>query len=227
MSLKNFLELFLLNIKVKIGDFFEYLRIISNYYPNIKFAKIDTYLIFSYLFKNPFAISKRFLLSRHAPDVHLYGETPLTTFEDIVKNCRLTAKDTVFELGCGRGRPCFWLNQFVGCSVVGVDFVPEFIKTAQHIQKKFDLQKIEFRCEDIVDTNLKGATFIYLYGSCFSDEFIKSLIKHFSTLAKGTKILTVSYPLTDYTKQPTFEVIKCFPARFTWGIADVFLQVKI
>ncbi len=37
-------------------------------------------------------------------------------------------------------------------------------------------------------------------------------------------LITVSYPLTDYTEKPLFELIRSFPAKFTWGEAEVYLQ---
>lgn len=225
-SIKEYLSLLLINCKVRTVNFVEYLRVVFNYYSNTSFLKIDSYLVFSYLFNNPFAISKRFLIHRGEEDVYTYGETPLSTLDYITQECRLSPKDTVFELGCGRGRTCFWLSQFIGCSVVGVDYVPEFIQRAKEVQSKFNVQKIEFRLEDLLQSDLTGATVIYLYGTCFNDSFIKSLIERLIHLPRGTKIITVSYALDEYTDKPLFEVLKRFPASFTWGIADVYLQVK-
>lgn len=225
-SIKEYLSLFLLNLKVKMRNFAEYIKVLSNYYSNFSFAKMDAYLVFSYLFNNPFTVSKRFLMSRHEKEIHTYGETPLTTLDYIAKECRITPRDTVFELGCGRARTCFWLNQFIGCNVVGVDHVPEFIKRANQVKAKFDVKGVQFRLEDLLKTDLKGATVIYLYGTCFPDAFIEALVQHLSQLPKGTKIITVSYTLIDYTKAEQFEVLKRFPAQFTWGPGDVYLQVK-
>lgn len=225
-TFKEYFELYLLQVKVKFSNFVDYLRVIANYYSDPAFLKLDSYLVFSYLFNNPFSISKRFLMLRGEKDVYTYGETPLTTLEHIAKECRISVKDVVYELGCGRGRTCFWLNRFVGCSVVGVDYVPEFIKRATAVKQKFDVKGVQFRLEDIQQTDLTGATVLYLYGTCYSTPFIEKLIKKIAALPRGTKIITVSYSLSEYTKDPIFEVIKRFPARFTWGTADVYLQIK-
>ncbi len=40
----------------------------------------------------------------------------------IARECGIQKEDVVFELGCGRGRTCFWLNTFIGCKVVGIGF---------------------------------------------------------------------------------------------------------
>lgn len=225
-KIKEYLPLLFLNLKVKAYNFAEYLKTIGRFYHNHTFLKIDSYLVFSYLVRNPFHISKRFLLNKGEANVHAYGETPLTTLEQISKECRLSSKDVVYELGCGRGRTCFWLNQFIGCRVVGVDFVPEFIQRANEIKKKFQLNEMEFRLENFLDTDLSGATVIYLYGTCLPTSTIEQLISKFATLPKGTKIITVSYPLTDYCKEPLFEVMRRFPIRLTWGTTDAYLQIK-
>lgn len=223
---QDFTKLFFLNLKIKWVDFKEYLRVVSHYYSDPTFFKIDAYLVLSYFFKSPFKISRRFLKARGESDVYAYGETPLTTLEKIAQECRLSSRDHVFELGSGRGRTCFWLNQFIGCSVVGVDYVPQFVQRAHAVKVRFNVKNVQFRLEDFLQTNLSGATVIYLYGTCLETKAIEKLIERFLTLPAGTKIITVSYPLTDYAKGSAFEVMKRFPARFTWGTADVYLNVK-
>lgn len=223
---KEYLALLFLNIKVRCGNILDYLIVFVNYYSNFEFFKIDNYLLFSYLFNNPFGISKRFLIKQGAEDIYTYGETPLRTLEAISKECRISPKDVVFELGCGRGRTCFWLNQFIGCSVVGIDFVPEFIKRANEVKEKFGLTQVYFREEDFLDSDLTGATVVYLYGTSYSDVLIRKLVKKFSKLPRGTKFITVSYSLSMYSDYPIFEVMKRFPAKFTWGEGDVYLEIK-
>src|SRR5262249_24856476 len=151
---------------------------------------------------------------------------PLTTLEKIAHMCHISSRDVVFELGCGRGRTCFWLNQFIGCPVIGVDYVPEFIQRANQIKGSFDLPGIEFRLEDMLKTDLTRATVIYLYGTCLQSPYIESLVEKFKALPKGTRVITVSYSLNEFVPEAPFELLKQFPAQFTWGITDVYYQVK-
>lgn len=225
-SFKESFELGGIYLKAKATDCIEFVKVVFNYYSNPGFFKIDSYLLLSYVFDNPFKISKRFLKSKGASNIYTYGETPLATLEFISEECRLTSADRVFELGCGRGRTCFWLNHFIGCSVVGVEYVPEFVKRANQVKNKFALSAVEFRQEDLLVTSLRGATVIYLYGTCFPRAFIEILASRFEALPSGTKIITVSYPLSDYTSTSSFETMKRFTARFTWGITDVYLQIR-
>jgi SAM-dependent methyltransferase len=225
-QLKEMVVLLGINLKVKMGNLIELLRVMIRYYPTLRFLKIDTSLLFSYFLTNPFRLSKHFLIQRGEREVYTYGETPLTTLELITRECGLSNRDIVFELGCGRGRTCFWLNQFIGCSVVGIDYVPAFIEKAQSIKNYFHVQGVTFRLEDLFQADLKGATVIYLYGTCFSAASINLLIERFSQLPEGIKIITVSYALTEYQPDAPFQVLKQFMAPFTWGKTDVYLQVK-
>lgn len=225
-EIKEYLKLVWVNLIVQKRNFLEFIKVAAKYYFNFSFFKADLALILTYLFDNPFTISKRFLMKKGESDVYAYGETPLTTLDLIAKQCRLDSSDTVYELGCGRGRTCFWLNSFIGCKVVGIEYVPDFVERANKIKKKFHFKNIEFRNENIIDANFEEGTVFYLYGTCLEDSFIKKLAEKLSKLPIGTKIITVSYPLTDYTSEPQFEVMKRFPAKFTWGMGDVYLQIK-
>lgn len=225
LTIKEFFSLLWLNIVVHIRNFVEFIKIVFKYYWNFSFFKADLSLILMYLFHNPFSISKRFLMKKGESDVYAYGETPLTTLDTIVKECKISPNDYVFELGCGRGRTCFWINSFVGCRVVGIEYIPDFVERANRIKNKLKIKGVEFRLEDMRDTDFTGATVCYLYGTCLDENTIEILINKFSKLPVGTKIITVSYPLTDYTNEPIFEIMKRFPGKFTWGETDIYLHV--
>lgn len=224
--IKEYIGLFWINLKTQLKNLGDFFKVAIRYYPRWSYAKVDGSLLLTYLFDNPFTISKRFLMKRGAKDVYAYGETPLATMEFIAKECGLKNTDTVFELGSGRGRTCFWLREFVGCRVVGVEYIPEFAERATRVANKLRLNKIEFRQEDFLETDFQEATVFYLYGTCYDESFIRKLIDKLKTCPSGTKIISVSYPLSDYTAGNEFEVMKRFPAEFTWGSGDVYLQVR-
>lgn len=225
MKIREFFELLWVNLTVFCRNTVEFIKVAFKYYGYPAFLKSDLSLRLMYLFHNPYKISKRFLMNRGAKDVHAYGETPLTTLEKIVKECGIGKNDVVYELGSGRGRTCFWLNGVVGCRVVGIEYVPEFVERANLIKNRLGISGLEFRLEDMLKSDLSGATAIYLYGTCLDDASINKLCTVFSKLKPGTKIITVSYPLTDYSHKANFEVMKCFTVPFTWGEGDVYLQI--
>lgn len=224
-DVKEVFELIWVNLIVQMRNSIEFFKVVFHYYSNLNFFKADLSLRLMYLFHNPFTLSKRFLLKKGEKDIYAYGETPLTTLELIAKECQISAKDTVFELGSGRGRTCFWLNCFIGCRVVGIEYVPEFVERANRIKNKLGVNGVSFRLEDFLEADLRGATVIYLYGTCLEDHCIEKLAEKFASLPAGTKIITVSYPLKDYTEKPIFEVMRHFSAPYTWGEADIYLNV--
>lgn len=180
-----------------------------------------------YLLRNPHQISKAFLRKRGEANVYAFGETPLTTLDLIAKECRILSKDCVYELGCGSARSCFWLHTFVKCEVVGVDHLPAFINKANRVKRWNRLSKIHFIKDDMLKVELQKATVIYLYGTCLEDEMIEKLIEQFKQLPARTKIITVSYPLTDYCDKTLFTVTKHFIGRFPWGKASIFLNERV
>lgn len=225
MSVKEFFSLLWLNFIVLCRNTIEFFKVALRYYRSWSFFKADISLRLMYLFHNPYSISKRFLMKKGAEDVYAYGETPLTSLETISHECGIAPHDYVYELGCGRGRTCFWLHSFIGCKVVGIDYIPEFIERANLVKNRLAIPDLEFRLEDFTKATFKEATVCYLYGSNLDDTVIKKLAVHFEKLPKGTKIITVSYPLTDYSEKNAFEVMKRFTVPYTWGNADVYLQI--
>jgi SAM-dependent methyltransferase len=225
-DVKEYLTLLSVNLVVKVKNLREYVKVIYRYYRKLSYAVVDSSLLLMYLFDNPFTVSRRYFSCRSDSEEYIYGETPLTTLEIISKEARIHSQDLVIELGCGRGRTCFWLQKFTGCRVVGLDMVPDFILRAKRIQHKLKITHLEFKQENFLLADLTKASVIYLYGTCLEDQTIKRLIEQLKQLAPGTRIITISYPLTDYTEEPIFEIMKRFSAPFTWGKADVYIQIK-
>lgn len=220
------LELIGVKLLVMFRNIIEFARTVWRFYGKRSFRCVDLYLLRQYLFRNPYRICRRYLEEKGFEDPYLYGETPLTSMELIAKECGITDQDCVFELGCGRGRGCFWLRTWLGCRVVGIELVPKFVEIAQKVQQHCNLSDIEFRCGDMIDADYSGATVIYLYGTSFDDDLIEKLIEKFETLPKGTKIITVSYSLIEYAQQPLFNLTKIFQANFLWGKTELFLHTK-
>ncbi len=193
----------------------------KRFYKDVKFRLIDQALLSAYYLQGPFKISKQFLQERGEEDVHLYGETPLLTFDAIAKICNLGKHDTLLELGCGRGRGLFFLSHFYGCKVVGIEQIPKFIELGKKLAKKCGLN-IDFRQKNFLEADLSSATVIYLYGTCLTDDEILHICRRFETLPPSVKIVTISYPLSDYF--PFFSVEKSFPVTFPWGDTTGYLQ---
>lgn len=195
-----------------------WILVIARYYTrHLGFAYSDTLLWLHYLFKTPHQHSRQF-----AHD-NLYGETPLTTLEKIAKHSHLTSRDTVYEIGCGTGRTALWLTHFVHCRVVGIDHVPVFIRRVKRVAQWRHLDRVRFECADVLQIPLEGATCIYFYGTAREDAFVQALIARFVQLKPGTRIVTTSYPLSDYDSR--FPLLHHFQGTFPWGRTTIYIQV--
>ncbi len=180
----------------------------------------------AYRFRNPFRICKKFLRQRGDELIDAYGETSLPVFAQIARECSLSCMDTVIELGCGRGRGVFFLSHLLGCKAIGIDWIPFFIQTAESISNSSSPKlPVSFRCEAMHSTDFSDASAIYLYGTCLADEQIRSLINRFELFPSHVKIITVSYPLSDYSR--CFSTVKQFTASFPWGDAEVYLNFSV
>ncbi len=217
-SIGEKLLLGVISCRVKVYFLYEEWKVRSRFYRNAQFRKRDRALKKAYRFLNPYRINKSFLKKKGHTDLDTYGETPLTSLYIIAQECGINAADHVIELGSGRGRGAFFLADVIGCQTTGVEWIPEFVSRAQALASDNPI----FICGDMLQQDLSQATVIYLFGTCLPDETIELIISVFLKLKPSVKIITVSYPLSDYSSH--FKMEKQFSVSFPWGIADVYLN---
>lgn len=197
----------------------EQLRVILRFYcRSFRFFLADVTMSSLYLFANPYRICRRFFQKKGEQSIHVYGETPLTLWAEIVKNAALTSADRLIDLGCGRGRLCFWTSLWIGCATVGVDWVPSFIDRGCFLARLFRLSHLQFSCAGISQISLKDATVVYLYTYHPDEEKID-----FQQICPGGRVITVSEPLI----KKGFVIQKSMKALFPWGETEVFINKKL
>lgn len=214
MSIGENLKIF---IKVKVFNFKEQINTIKKYYKKKKLAGIDIALSLIAFFINPYRVSKRYISkNKMDEDIHVYGETPLSTFEKIISECNLSQDHKFLELGSGRGKCSFWLSQEIGCEVTAIEQISFFYKTASFLARLFKIKKLNFICGDMLsdDFTFAGFDFIYMFGSSWKDDDILKLINKIKK-EKKLRIITISYPLSDYDN--CFKTLKTVEVSFPWG----------
>ena len=217
-------QLFYTFFKVSVGNFLEERFVQKNFHKNLRFKKVDSDLAEGYKEKSPYQISKEFLQQKGEINIHVYGETYLSTMYKVAKRIGISTNDHVVEMGCGRGRTSLFLASHFGCKVHGVDWIKAFTENASQVSARNSLSCATFSCNNMIEEDLSFATVIYLYGTCLDDSTILTLIKKFSALPKGTKIITVSYSLLEYCEKPIFFLKDHFTARYPWGRTEIFIQ---
>ncbi len=221
-----FRQVFLCFIAWKVWWYFlwEERQVRLCFYHNVKFRIRDYTLKRAYRFDSPYQMNKAFLRTKGIQEVDTYGETPLTTLYAIAKKCGITSQDHYIELGCGRGRGTFFLNDYFGCQTTGIEWNPQFVAKAEQVAAAYPGKAPKFLCEDMLGADLSEATVIYLFGTCLSDPIIEKLTALFTLLPRSTKIITVSFPLSDYSS--AFHISKEFIGLFPWGKGSIFLNQK-
>ena len=112
-------------------------------------------------------------------------------FGKISKNCGISKKDKVMEIGFGRGRCCFWLSSFVGCEVLGVEQIPFFSSVAIFISKVFKIKNLKLFCLDMLDVSYEDIDFVYLYGTCMKDKEIYAFLDKCKSMKKNSKVIII------------------------------------
>ena len=204
----------------------QWLRELRRYGSRPRFLLPWLWLKLSYLLDSPYAVSPRYQRRIKAEDLHVYGETPLTSLELIAEKSAVTASDHVFELGAGSGFTTLWLYGIKGCRVTAIEQIPLFCWRLHRTIRRMRITAIDVRCADYCQSSLAEASIIYLYGSNLDDPVITELAERLAMLPAGVKIITVSYSLQPYLQKPAFIVTDQFTVPFAWGEAEVFIQVR-
>ena len=215
-------ELFCTFFLVKLRSWQEEKKVKKFYSTSPLFYRLEKALKRAYFLQNPYQISRKFLTAKKEQDLHVYGETPLSSLEIIAKKCNLSSEDHLIDLGCGRGRALFFLTSHFGCTAVGIDWIPTFIEKAKNIAEKRGEKRISFRCQDLSECDLTDATVVYLAGTCMQEKEIKAIIQATEKLKKGAKVISVSFQL----EAAHLKLEEQFEVPFLWGPATIFLHSR-
>ena len=177
--------------------------------------RIDLKLTCAYFFVNPYRAVRKYLQKRNVKNPHQYGETPLAAIESLIEAAGGIKKYQYFaELGAGRGRLAYFVQEYYGCKVFAYEQLKLFVRKGLKL-----FPKINFIHGDFLDKDLSKMDLIYLYGTMMAEEEINKLVEKIS---KRSRVITISYPLTDYDSR--FKVLKKIEVKFPWGSTTGFIQ---
>jgi 2-polyprenyl-3-methyl-5-hydroxy-6-metoxy-1,4-benzoquinol methylase len=139
------------------------------------------------------------------PDV-IFVPTPPEVVDAMLKLANVTARDTVFDLGCGDGIIVATAAQKHGARAVGIDIDPQRVKEAnERIQKAGVTDKVKILNEDLFEADISPATVVTLYLlPSLNQKLIPKLNKE---LKPGTRIVSQSFDMGDeYPPEKTVDV---------------------
>jgi hypothetical protein len=116
------------------------------------------------------------------------------SFREIFKFARLDKDHIFYHLGCGDGTGLAIAKEEFGAKkVIGVDNSKEKIDSANALLNKKNILSAETIFDDVSNVNIDNADVILFW---FTDETIlQKMVKKFSSLKDGTKIITIWGPL--------------------------------
>lgn len=185
------------------------------FYSNRAFRKLDRKLRRLYRGDSAYQVARRYW------NDYVYGETPISTVAKIADWISLTSSDRWVELGCGRGRSCFWLRATYGCAVVAIDKVPTFIERGKLVGG------VEFIEGDFCDFDFSKASVAYLTATCLGIDVMEKVARALEAMPEGSRLVTVSESILDYLPTSSFFLVKRAPAPFSWGEGTLFVHMKV
>ena len=139
------------------------------------------------------------------PDV-IFVPTPAEVVTAMLKLANVSAKDLVYDLGCGDGMIVTAAAKEFGAHSVGIDINPVRVKEAnERVQKAGVADKVKILNEDLFEANISQATVVTLYLlQTLNQKLIPKLNKE---LKPGTRIVSQTFSMGDnYPPEKTVEV---------------------
>lgn len=107
-----------------------------------------------------------------------YEPTPYTVLERLVKSGFISKNNVVVDYGCGKGRVGFFLNYFLGCKIIGIDFDEKMNCFAQSNllnYSKRNENEIIFLWKSAEQYEIENADMFYFFNP-FSVEILQSVV---------------------------------------------------
>ncbi len=139
-----------------------------------------------------------------APDV-VYVPTPEPVVNEMLRLANVQSNDIVYDLGSGDGRIVITAAKQRGARGIGIDINPQRIREAnENAQKAGVTDKVEFRQQDLFQTDFSDATVVTLY--LLPELNVKLRPKLLSQLRPGTRIVSHAFDMGDWKPEKVVEV---------------------
>ena len=138
------------------------------------------------------------------PDV-IFVPTPNDVVNAMLRMARVSAKDTVYDLGCGDGRIPITAAQKYGARGVGIDIDPERVKEAvANVKKAGVADRVKIVRGDLFEADISPATVVTLY--LLTDLNLKLRPKLLKELKPGTRVVSHAFSMGDWQPEATESV---------------------
>ena len=137
--------------------------------------------------------------AQRQPDVP-YVPTPRAVVDRMLAIANVNKNDILYDLGSGDGRIVITAAQKYGTRGIGIDINPRRIEEANANAQKAGVTKlVEFRQQDLFETDLSKATVVTLY--LLPEINIKLRSKLLKELKPGTRIVSHAFDMGEWKPQ--------------------------
>lgn len=138
------------------------------------------------------------------PDVP-YVPTPNEVVAEMLRLANVKKGDVLYDLGSGDGRIVITAAQKFGTRGVGIDINPERVQEAnENAQKAGVTDLVEFRQQDLFQTDISDATVVTLY--LLPDINVKLRPQLFEQLKPGTRIVSHDFDMGEWKPERVVQV---------------------
>lgn len=112
----------------------------------------------------------------HSDEYHYpYEPTPYKVLQRLAESEYITSDNIVVDYGCGKGRVGFFLNNQIGCEVIGIECDPKIFAIAEQNKNTFHSSNISFLCKNAEEYEISNADSFYFFNP-FSVELLRSVL---------------------------------------------------
>lgn len=134
-----------------------------------------------------------------------YVPTPPAVVDEMLRIANVTGNDVLYDLGSGDGRIVIAAAQEFGTRGVGIDLDPQRVEEAnQNAQAAGVSDRVQFRQQDLFQTDLSDATVVTLY--LLPEVNLKLRPKLLDQLEPGTRIVSHAFNMGDWQPEQVVEV---------------------
>jgi ribosomal protein L11 methylase PrmA len=129
-----------------------------------------------------------------------YVATPDDVVDRMLALAGVTARDVVYDLGCGDGRIVIAAARKFGARGVGVDIDPVRVAEAQRNAVAAGVERlVTFRVEDVLATDVSGASVVTLYLLAAQNVALKPALMR--QLHPGARVVSHNFAMGDWAPE--------------------------
>ncbi len=131
--------------------------------------------------------------------------SPEAVVEQMLALAKVTADDTVYDLGCGDGRIIIMAARKFGAKSVGVELDPDLYKqTAERIKDLKLEDKVKVIHGDMLEQDISPATVVTLYLLTSANEKLRPILE--KQLKPGARVISHDFTVPGWTPASTHPV---------------------